>query len=160
NSRLGKREREKNSWCYKGNPLFHLNAPDSLDKYIIGVATEGEWQGEGVGPRGLGGGGPVSSEKVGVDLPEIADLQRQKGRGPLNERFEDLCAWLLTYVGDDRTGIETMGGSYAFHRRSSCVFSSCLRRANASLLVRVWRKHPMVRATTSRRCSTVHEVWA
>jgi hypothetical protein len=56
------------------------------------ASAEGEWKGEGVGPRCLGSREPISTEKVIVDLPEIADMHRQEGRGPLNELFEDLGA--------------------------------------------------------------------
>jgi hypothetical protein len=44
----------------------------------------------------LGGGKPIVTEKVIVDLPEIADMHCQEGRGLLNERFEDLGTWFLT----------------------------------------------------------------
>src|SRR5262245_23806323 len=100
-------------------------------------------------PRRLGCSDPVLAEKVIVDLSEITDMHSQEGGGQLNERFEHVRPRLLTHVGNHCTGIEAVGGSYAFHRRSSLAFSSCLRRANASLLVRVSRKDPRVLATAS-----------
>src|SRR5712691_5320627 len=77
-----------------------------------------------VEPGSLGGCEPVVTEKVVVHLSEIADVHGQEGVGTLNNLFEHLSACLLTQVGNDRTGVETMGRGYDVHRRSSLALSS------------------------------------
>jgi hypothetical protein len=114
--------------------LLNFHDTDPLDERIIGLSTEFEWQGKGVCPCRVGCGEPIITEKVIIDLSEITDMHGQEGGGQLNERFEHFRPWLLTQVGNYRTGIEAVGGRYAFPRRSSRAFSSCFRWANASLL--------------------------
>jgi hypothetical protein len=53
-----------------GSPRCHLHIPNPLDTGIIGVATRGRAR---VLVHRLGGGTPVSTEKIIVSLPEIAD---------------------------------------------------------------------------------------
>jgi hypothetical protein len=95
-----------------------------------------------------------------VDFAKVTGMDRQEGRGSLNTRLEHLRPGRLTQVGNDGTGVETMGSHYLFHRRSSMAFSSCLCRAKTALLVRVSRRDPIVRAMTAWRCSTAHGEWA
>src|SRR5712691_9831088 len=109
------------------------------DEHIIGIAPEGERQRQRRSPRGLGSGDATITKKVIVDLTQITNMHSEKGCRLFNQGFEDLGPWLVTQVGNHRAGIKTVSRGYAFHRRSSLTFSSCLRWANASLLVRVVR---------------------